>query len=93
MPGSVPGSVPGVCCGSTALVALLRADSLHLAWLGDCRAVLCRGGKALDLTADHSLAEGAAGAAGAEEGTERARVLREGGRIEAGRVRVGDSLG
>jgi serine/threonine protein phosphatase PrpC len=80
------GSVPSVCCGSTALVALLRADSLHLAWLGDCRAVLCRGGKAVDLTVDHSLAEGAAGAGGAEEGTERARVLREGGQIEAGRL-------
>ena len=69
-------SVPSVCCGSTALVALLRADSLHLAWLGDCRAVLCRGGKALDLTADHSLAEGAAGAGGTEEGTEAHNIRR-----------------
>ena len=84
--GGVPSAVPSVCCGSTALVALLRADSLHLAWLGDCRAVLCRGGKAVDLTVDHSLAEGAAGAGGAGEGTERARVLREGGQIEAGRL-------
>ena len=37
----------GGCCGSTALVVLLRADSLHLAWLGDCRAVLCRAGTAV----------------------------------------------
>lgn len=67
------------CCGSTALVMLLRADAVHLAWLGDCRAVLSRGGRAVELTTDHSLAaEG--------EGAERARVLREGGRIEGGRL-------
>ena len=65
-------------------MALLRADSLHLAWLGDCRSVLCRGGKALELTVDHVLSEGATGGAG--EDTERARVLREGGQIEAGRL-------
>ena len=38
-------------------------------------------------------AQAGTGYGGAEEGTERARVLREGGRIEAARVRVGVSLG
>ena len=57
-------------CGATALVALLREGSVHLAWLGDCRAVLCRGGEAVDLTRDHVLSGGAGC-------SERARVLAE----------------
>ncbi len=81
--GAAEGGLPGggVCCGSTALVVLLRVDSLHLAWLGDCRAVLSRGGKAVALTEDHTLAEQGGG-----ESAERARVLREGGQIEGGRL-------
>ena len=71
----------GGCCGSTALVVLLRADSLHLAWLGDCRAVLCRAGTAVALTTDHVLSTG-----GDNDGSERARVLREGGNVEGGRL-------
>tara|TARA_B110001452_G_scaffold263860_1_gene265952 strand:+ start:2228 stop:3733 length:1506 start_codon:yes stop_codon:yes gene_type:complete len=71
----------GGCCGSTALVVLLRADSLHLAWLGDCRAVLCRAGTAVALTTDHVLS-----ASGDRDGSERARVLREGGHVEGGRL-------
>lgn len=66
-------------CGTTAVVALLREGSVHLAWLGDCRAVLCRGGEAIDLTRDHVLS----GTAGSSE---RARVLAEGGEIEGGRL-------
>ena len=66
-------------CGATALVALLREGSLHLAWLGDCRAVLCRGGEAVELTRDHVLSGGA-------DCSERARVLGEGGEIEGGRL-------
>ena len=37
----------GAVCGSTVLVSLLCADSLHIAWLGDCRAVLSRSGTAV----------------------------------------------
>ena len=66
----------GSCCGSTALVLLLRANEMHVAWLGDCRAVLSHAGVASALTADHSLAVQ----------SERMRVVREGGRIEAGRL-------
>lgn len=69
-------------CGATALTALLRDGSLHLAWLGDCRAVLCRGGEAVELTSDHVLS-GGADSPGARE---RARVLGEGGSIEGGRL-------
>ena len=57
-------------CGATALVALLREGSVHLAWLGDCRAVLCRAGEAVDLTRDHVLSGGSGC-------SERTRVLAE----------------
>jgi len=39
--------------GSTACVACVRADSIVVANAGDCRAVLCRKGKAIDLSRDH----------------------------------------
>lgn len=74
-----PTGAPLELCGATALVALLREGSVHLAWLGDCRAVLCRGGEAVDLTRDHVLSGGAGC-------SERARVLAEGGEIEGGRL-------
>ena len=66
-------------CGATATVALLRDCALHVAWLGDCRAVLCRGGDALNLTHDHVLVgEGSCG--------EFLRVMSEGGHVEGGRL-------
>ena len=66
-------------CGATATVALLRDSTLHVAWLGDCRAVLCRGGDALELTRDHVLVgEGACG--------EFLRVMGEGGHVDGGRL-------
>lgn len=39
--------------GSTATVLFARPDRLVLAYVGDCRAVLSRNGKAEDLTSDH----------------------------------------
>ena len=66
----------GAVCGSTVLVSLLCADSLHIAWLGDCRAVLSRSGTAVQLTADHSLLVP----------SECARVEREGGLVEHDRL-------
>lgn len=76
-----PPPPPGGCCGSTALVLMLRVDDggrehLHVAWLGDCRAVLCRSGVAEVLTREHSVSVE----------SERRRVLREGGEVEAGRL-------
>lgn len=46
---------PGVNSGTTATVALLR-DGIELvvASVGDSRAMLCRKGKALKLTVDHT---------------------------------------
>ncbi len=74
--GGGGGGARGSCCGSTALVLVLQPEVLHLAWLGDCRAVLSRGGRAVALTADHHLSDP----------SERARVIAEGGRVEGNRL-------
>ena len=58
-------------------MALLREESLHLAWLRDCRAVLCRDGEAIELSSDHVLSRGE----DSPGACERARVLSEGGSI------------
>ncbi|XP_068445040.1 protein phosphatase Mn(2+)-dependent 1K [Clinocottus analis] len=64
--------VPGVNSGSTSTVALLR-DGIELvvASVGDSRAMLCRKGKALKLTVDHTP----------ERKDEKERVKRSGGFI------------
>ncbi|XP_031719256.1 protein phosphatase Mn(2+)-dependent 1K [Anarrhichthys ocellatus] len=64
--------VPGMNTGSTSTVALLR-DGIELVVgsVGDSRAMLCRKGKALKLTADHTP----------ERKDEKERVKRSGGFI------------
>jgi serine/threonine protein phosphatase PrpC len=47
----VPGA--GHASGSTLCLCLLVDDKLHIAHVGDSRAVLAKGGKAVPLTADH----------------------------------------
>jgi len=39
--------------GSTALVACVRQDAIFVANAGDCRAVLCRQGEAVEMSQDH----------------------------------------
>lgn len=39
--------------GSTAIVCCVRPDSLVVANAGDCRAVMCRAGQAVDMSVDH----------------------------------------
>ncbi|KAL6896810.1 hypothetical protein ACP4OV_007382 [Aristida adscensionis] len=46
---SAPGAAGGACCAT----ALLRDGRLVVSNAGDCRAVLCRAGRAEALTADH----------------------------------------
>ena len=41
------------CSGTTALTAFIWGDQLIVANAGDCRAVMCRRGKAIELTNDH----------------------------------------
>lgn len=69
--------------GCTALVAVVWGGRLLVANAGDCRAVLCRGGDAVQLTRDHCTADE----------TERQRVIDAGGKV-AWRVdswRVGEA--
>jgi len=39
--------------GCTALVCCVRPEAITVANAGDCRAVLCRGGQAIDMSEDH----------------------------------------
>ncbi|XP_066337763.1 probable protein phosphatase 2C 74 [Miscanthus floridulus] len=57
--------------GACAATAVVKGGDLYVAHLGDCRAVLSRGGAAAALTADHTWA-------GEDE---RARIEREGGYV------------
>lgn len=59
-------------CGCTAVVCCLRDDALVVANAGDSRAVLCRGGKAIDLSEDHKP----------NNSTERDRITKAGGSVE-----------
>ena len=67
---------PAGCCGSTVLLMLLQLESMHVAWLGDCRAVLCRSGEAIAITQDHCLKDEA----------ERERALADGGTVVSNRL-------
>ncbi|XP_024015744.1 probable protein phosphatase 2C 43 isoform X2 [Eutrema salsugineum] len=46
-------SIVSGSCGTTALTALVIGRHLMVANAGDCRAVLCRKGKAVDMSSDH----------------------------------------
>ena len=69
--------------GCTAVVALLRGNELYVANAGDSRCVLCRNGKAIDMSVDHKP----------EDEIERNRINKAGGRITMdGRVNGGLNL-
>ncbi|XP_003739466.1 probable protein phosphatase 2C 60 [Galendromus occidentalis] len=75
--------VPGSGSGSTAVVALLKGNLLTVANAGDSRAIICRNGKAIDMSVDHKP----------EDAAERMRIERAGGKITAdGRVNRGLNL-
>ena len=61
-------------CGATAVVLLVTAESLCLANLGDSRAVLCRGSRAVALSRDHKP----------NEPDERHRIEQAGGGVAGG---------
>ena len=44
---------PGYGSGTTANVAIIEANRVVVANAGDCRAVLCRAGTAIELSVDH----------------------------------------
>ncbi|KAK7385015.1 hypothetical protein VNO78_30722 [Psophocarpus tetragonolobus] len=53
MDGEVAGNAAVRTVGSTAVVAVVAAAEIVVANCGDCRAVLGRGGEAVDLSSDH----------------------------------------
>lgn len=71
---------PGSDSGSTAVVALIRNKEIYVANAGDSRCILCRAGKAIDLSIDHKP----------EDDTEKNRIQAAGGKVtEEGRVNGG----
>lgn len=67
--------------GSTATVGLVRSDKIIVANVGDSRAVLCRKGRAMDLTKEHRVY----GRSGAVK-SETERIEAGGGWVANGRV-------
>lgn len=74
---------PGSSSGCTAVVALLNNNELFVANAGDSRCVVCRDGKAMDMSFDHKP----------EDTEELERIRKAGGRVTMdGRVNGGLNL-
>ncbi|XP_018576216.1 probable protein phosphatase 2C 21 [Anoplophora glabripennis] len=74
---------PGSDSGCTAVVALLRGNELYVANAGDSRCIVCRNGKAVEMSFDHKP----------EDEPERARIVKAGGKVTTdGRVNGGLNL-
>ncbi|XP_060085955.1 probable protein phosphatase CG10417 [Ylistrum balloti] len=74
---------PGYCSGCTAVVAVVNDKEVVVANAGDSRCILCRDGKALDLSFDHKP----------EDDIERNRIVAAGGKVTSdGRVNGGLNL-
>ncbi|XP_060527784.1 probable protein phosphatase CG10417 [Cylas formicarius] len=74
---------PGSDSGCTAVIALLRGSELYVANAGDSRCVVCRNGKAVEMSFDHKP----------EDEPERDRIVKAGGKVTAdGRVNGGLNL-
>ncbi|KAK6060682.1 protein phosphatase 2C, partial [Cooperia oncophora] len=82
---AIPGGLetPGEDSGTTACVCLMNKERIVVANAGDSRAVLCRGGTAIDLSMDHKP----------EDDVEKTRIVNAGGFVnEDGRVNGGLNL-
>lgn len=76
-------SRPGYDSGCTAVVALLKETKLYVANAGDSRCVVCRDGKAIEMSFDHKP----------EDEIERHRIEKAGGTVtKDGRVNSGLNL-
>uniref|UniRef100_A0A183FK16 protein-serine/threonine phosphatase n=1 Tax=Heligmosomoides polygyrus TaxID=6339 RepID=A0A183FK16_HELPZ len=81
LPGGL--ETPGEDSGTTACVCLMNKERIVVANAGDSRAVLCRGGTAIDLSIDHKP----------EDDVEKTRIVNAGGFVnEDGRVNGGLNL-
>ncbi|KAJ8967533.1 hypothetical protein NQ314_002848 [Rhamnusium bicolor] len=74
---------PGSDSGCTAVVAVLKGNELYVANAGDSRCIVCRNGKAVEMSFDHKP----------EDEPERERIIKAGGKVTAdGRVNGGLNL-
>uniref|UniRef100_A0A2A4JWY8 protein-serine/threonine phosphatase n=1 Tax=Heliothis virescens TaxID=7102 RepID=A0A2A4JWY8_HELVI len=74
---------PGNDSGCTAVVALLRGNELYVANAGDSRCIICREGKAIDMSIDHKP----------EDTPELERINKAGGKVSNdGRINGGLNL-
>ncbi|CAB3242376.1 unnamed protein product [Arctia plantaginis] len=74
---------PGNDSGCTAVVALLRESELYVANAGDSRCIICREGKAIDMSIDHKP----------EDTPELDRITKAGGKVSNdGRINGGLNL-
>lgn len=74
---------PGKDSGCTAVVSLLHGRDLYVANAGDSRCVVCRNGRAIEMSLDHKP----------EDDEECARIIKAGGRVTLdGRVNGGLNL-
>nr|XP_026494883.1 probable protein phosphatase 2C 11 isoform X2 [Vanessa tameamea] len=74
---------PGNDSGCTAVVALLRGNELYVANAGDSRCIICREGKAIDMSVDHKP----------EDTPELDRITKAGGKVSNdGRINGGLNL-
>ncbi|XP_075969706.1 protein phosphatase 1G isoform X2 [Anticarsia gemmatalis] len=74
---------PGNDSGCTAVVALLRGNELYVANAGDSRCIICREGKAIDMSIDHKP----------EDTPELERITNAGGKVSNdGRINGGLNL-
>ncbi|KAJ0180603.1 hypothetical protein K1T71_004007 [Dendrolimus kikuchii] len=74
---------PGNDSGCTAVVALLRDNELYVANAGDSRCIICREGKAIDMSIDHKP----------EDAPELERITKAGGKVSNdGRINGGLNL-
>ncbi|KAL0842185.1 hypothetical protein ABMA28_014348 [Loxostege sticticalis] len=74
---------PGNDSGCTAVVALLRGNELFVANAGDSRCIICREGKAIDMSIDHKP----------EDTPELERITKAGGKVSNdGRINGGLNL-
>lgn len=81
VPGGAP--KPGFDSGCTAVVAVLRENKLYVANAGDSRCIICRDGKAIEMSYDHKP----------EDEAERSRVEKAGGQVtKDGRINNGLNL-
>ncbi|KAJ6218030.1 hypothetical protein RDWZM_009187 [Blomia tropicalis] len=76
-------TMPGGGSGCTAIVAIIKNNTLYVANVGDSRAVLSREGKAIEMSEDHKP----------EDDLEKQRILKAGGEVTIdGRVNGGLNL-